>query len=475
LRQLLTESMVVALLGGGLGLLLAKGGNALLGSQINQSGELALELNWRVLGFALGASTVSGFASGLVPAWLASRSNPQQVLKQGGQGAIGDRSRHRLQHALIVGEVALALALLAGAGQMMRGLQQFTVKDPGWKVEGLTVANLSLPTAKYQKADAQRAFVTALEEKLAALPGVTRAAVAWTTPIRPFDTSGSFEIRGRPEPRPGHEPVRQVDAVTPGYFEALGMRLLGGRFFTETDRKGQPEVVIVSESLARAFWPNASPIGQRIDNEEIVGVVNDVSFPTDAGGSSQRFQSYRPFSQAPRTHLWMMIRGAVNVETLRRVVASIDPDLPLGEPGLAQAFVDRFVGRMSALSWLLIGFGGLGLLLATIGIYGVISGFAVQRTNEIGVRLALGAQVSDVLWLVLGQGLRLTLLGVAIGLIGAVAEARLLGQIAPGLSANDPLAIVGVAVLLVGVAALACWLPAWRAARSDPMIALGCD
>lgn len=169
------------------------------------------------------------------------------------------------------------------------------------------------------------------------------------------------------------------------------------------------------------------------------------------------------------------MRGHTTVETLRRVVASIDADLPLAEPGLAQAFVDRSVGKMRALGWLLTGFGGLGLLLATLGIYGVIAGFATQRTNEIGVRLALGAQVRDVLWLVLGKGLRLTLLGMAIGLIGAVAEARLLGQIAPALSANDPLAIAGVALLLVVVAALACWLPAWRAARSDPMIALGSD
>jgi hypothetical protein len=254
------------------------------------------------------------------------------------------------------------------------------------------------------------------------------------------------------------------------------MRLLAGRAFTASDRAGSPPVVIVNESLARAFWPGASPVGQFIDKEEIVGVVSDVKFPTDANEPMTRYQAYRPFAQAPRGFgLWLMVRGPVSVDTLRRTVAALDADLPLGDPGLAQAFVDRSVGRMRTMGWLLTSFGGLGLLLATLGIYGVIAGFAAQRTNEIGVRLALGAQMRDVLWLVLGKGLRLTLIGVALGLMGAVAEARLLTVIAPGLAVTAPLAIAGVAALLTGVAAIACWLPARRAARTDPMIALRCE
>lgn len=476
LRQLLTESLLLVLVGGGLGLVLAQGGIALLARHINESGELVLGINWRVLGFALGASAFSGIAFGLVPAWLASRANAHEALKQGGRGIAGNRARERLQHTLIVAEVALALALLAGAGQMMSGLRRFTFQNPGWQVEGLTVANLSLPEAKYSTTAKQRAFATRLKEELTALPGVAQAAVCWSTPIRPFDTKGAFGASGHPEPQPGREPIRHMNAVTPGYFEALGMRLVAGRLFTAGDREAQTPVVIVNETLARTFWPGGSAIGQRIGKEEIVGVVGDVRFPTDASEPVTRFQTYRPFAQAPRGfHLWIVVRGPARVEALRQVVASIDPDLPLAEAGLAQSLVDRSVGRMRALGWLLTAFGGLGLLLATLGIYGVIAGFAAQRTSEIGVRLALGAQLRDVLWLVLGKGLRLTLLGVAIGLIGAFAQARLIGSVAPGLSATAPTAIAGVVALLVGVATLACWLPARSVTRVDPMIALRCE
>lgn len=473
LRQLLTESLLIALLGGALGLVLAQWGNALMAQQINRSGELSLGLNWRVMGFALGVSTLSGFAFGLVPAWLASRASAHEAMKQGGRGTVGDRSRHRLQHALIVGEMALALVLLAGAGLMVRGLQRFMFQNPGWQVDGLMVGNLNLSGRKYGGAEAQRVFVARLEEELAALPGVERVATTWSLPIRQFNTAGDFTIEGRPPPPAGRAPIRQVCGVTPGYFATLGMSLHAGRDFTADDREGRPAVVIINEAMARVFWPGASPLGQRLGEEEIVGVVGDVSFPTDPSEPITLFQTYRPFAQEPRgSNLWVAVRGNVTAAMLRRVVAEIDVDLPLNEPGPARAFVDKSLGELASMGWLLSGFGGLGLLLASLGIYGVIAGFVAQRTNEIGVRLALGAQMSDVLWLVLGRGLRLTLIGAAIGLIGAVAGARLFGSLAPGLGANDPLAIAGVTGLLVGVAVIACWLPARRAAKVDPMVAL---
>lgn len=476
LRQLLTESCLIALLGGALGLVLAHWGNALLAQQINQGGEAVLTLNWRVLAFALGASSLAGFAFGLVPAWLASRANANDAMKSGARGVVGDRSRRRLQHALIVAEVALAFVLLAGAGLMVRGVQRFMVQDPGWQIDGMTVGNLSLPGRTYGNDAAQRAFARKVEDELAALPGVERAAVAWALPIKPYDTAGSFAIADRPAPPPGRAPMRQVVGITPGYFATLGMRLRAGRDFTANDREGQPAVVVINEAMARAFWPDASPLGARLGDETIVGVVNDVRFATDPSEPMTRFQTYRPFAQAPRgSNVWLAVRGPVTAEMVRRTITAIDADLPVNEPGPARALVERSVAQLGGVGWMLSGFGALGLLLASLGIYGVIAGFAAQRTNEIGVRMALGAQVRDVLWLVLGQGLRLTLLGTALGLVAAMIGARVFASLAPGLAADDPLTLAGVVVLLVGVALIACWLPARRAARVDPLIALRCE
>jgi putative ABC transport system permease protein len=263
--------------------------------------------------------------------------------------------------------------------------------------------------------------------------------------------------------------------VTPGYFATLQMRLTMGRDFTAADAAGAPPVVIINETMARTFWPRESPVGQRIGDLEIVGVVNDVRFATDPSEPSTRFQSYVPFAQDPRGFPSFVLRGSISVETLRRAVAELDADLPLNDAGPARAVIDRSLASFGVAGWLLSSFGGLGLLLASLGIYGVMAGFVVQRTNEIGVRMALGAPIGDVLWLVVGKGLRLTLLGVAIGLIGAIGVERLLASIAPGVRSGDPLAIVLVTALLVGVALLASWLPARRAARVDPMTALRCE
>jgi putative ABC transport system permease protein len=230
---------------------------------------------------------------------------------------------------------------------------------------------------------------------------------------------------------------------------------------------------MINEAMARAFWPGASPLGQHVDGEEVVGVVDDVRAAADPSEPDTRFQTYRPFAQAPRgTSIWVALHGTVTADVLRRTVAEIDSDLPVNEAGPARALVDRSLVRLGAVGWLLNGFGALGLLLASLGIYGVLAGFVAYRTKEIGLRMAIGAQWRDVLWLVLGQGLRLTGFGALIGLAGAVAGARLLSSIAPELGASAPLAICGMTALLLTVAMLACWVPAHRAARIDPMTAL---
>lgn len=474
LRQLLTESLLLAFLGGLLGLLMASWTNALLSRQFVLDGEtvLSLPLNLRMIGFALAASTISGMAFGLVPAWLASRTEVNAALKQGSRGATSDRSQNRLQHTLIVAEVALALTLLAGAGLVIRGLHVFAELDPGWRVDGMTVGYLTLPESKYATGAAQLAFVDRLREKLAALPGVDRVAVGWTLPLRQFNVTASFNIDGRPDSPKGHAPSRFVNGITPHYFDTLGMRVLAGRDFTVANNTNAPAVVIINETMARAFWPDRSPIGQRIDGEEIVGVVSDVRFPANPGEQRTPFQTYRPFAQSPGGTFTVAIRGVVQPNTLRHVVAELDPDQPVGQPGSARADIGTTLDNWDVGGKLLGSFAFLGLFLAGLGIYGVISGFVVRRTGEIGVRMALGAQLRDVLWLVIGKGLRLSLGGTAIGLVGAFGLARLLGSVLPGLPGGDSWVVALVGALMVAITVLACWLPARRAAKVDPMVAL---
>jgi hypothetical protein len=271
---------------------------------------------------------------------------------------------------------------------------------------------------------------------------------------------------------PGHEPLRFLVGVTPEFFATLGIRLIAGRNFSAADDAKAPPVVIINEAMARAFWPDESPVGRRIDGEEIVGVVSDVAFATDPSEPPTRYQSYRPFAQAPRNFLALAVRGTIAAADLRRAVTELNPDLPVNEPGLAADAVIRSVGGMRIAGKLISAFAGLGLLLTSLGIYGVIAGFVTEKSHEIGVRMALGAQISDVLRLVLGRGLRLTLAGTAVGLAGAWAINRTLMSVAPGLQANTPLTLLSVSALLIAVALLACWLPARRAARVDPIQAL---
>ncbi|HEX5218735.1 MAG TPA: ABC transporter permease [Verrucomicrobiae bacterium] len=476
LRQLLTESLLIAALGGVLGLVLSSWVNQVLSSQLVENGKplLSLKLNFLVLGFALAVSTLTGLAFGLVPAWLASRNDVNTALKQGSRGATGDRSQHRLRHGLIVLQMALALMLLAGAGLVVSGLKNFGMQDPGWRVDGLSSGQLSLPDYKYGNNKLRHAFTERLQERLAALPGVEGAAVAVTLPISGFRMTTDLNVEGQSET--ARRNLRNINVVSPGYFATLGMRLLDGRDFNAIDTEGRPHVIIVNETLARTYWPGESAVGKRIGSpdawQEIVGVVNDVRSPTDAGEPGTRFQTYRPLAQEPQNSLTIAVRGNVSAATLRKAVAELDPDLPLSQAGTVRAVVTQTFGQFAVGGWLLAGFAGLGLLLAAIGIYGVMAGFVTQRTNEIGVRMALGAQVHDVLRLVLGRGVKLTLVGTAFGLVGAVGMTRTLKSLMPGLNSDSPLVLGLVAALLIVVALVACWLPARRAAKVDPMVAL---
>jgi putative ABC transport system permease protein len=476
LRQLLTESLLIAALGGVFGLLLSLWVNQVLSSQLVEDGKplVNLKLNFIVLGFALAVSTLTGLAFGLVPAWLASRNDVNTALKQGARGTTGDRSQHRLRHGLIVLQMALALMLLAGAGLVVSGLRNFGKQDPGWHVDGLSTGQLDLPDYKYGSSEMRHTFTERLQEKLASLPGIERAAVACSLPMSGFRMTTDLTVEG--QSGKGRQNLRNINDVSPDYFATLGMRLLDGRDFTAADTEGRPNVIIVNETLARTYWPGESAIGKHIGVpdawQEIVGVVNDVQSPSDASESTTRFQTYRPLAQEPQSRLTVVVRGNVSATALRKSVAELDPDLPLSQPGTVRAVVAQTFGQFAVGGWLLGGFAGLGLLLAAIGIYGVMAAFVTQRTNEIGVRMAMGAQVRDVLRLILGRGLKLTVVGTILGMVGAVGMMRLLGAIAPGLEPDSLLIMAMVATLLVLVALVACWLPARRAARVDPMEAL---
>lgn len=476
LRQLLTENLLLAALGGLLGLLLAQWTNQWLIHRLTEDGRPLVrpELNLAVLGFALLASTFSGLAFGMVPAWLASRTDLNATLKQGGRDGGGGSSRHWFRHGLIVGQVALTLMLLAGAGLVLSGLHRFSTADPGWRIDGLHAGYLNLPAATYPDGAARRRFMDRLLEKVAALPGVERVSLGNALPVSGARSHIGLAIESAATSMTSG--FSSLAFVSPGYFPTLGIRLLEGREFQADDLPGHPAVTIVNESFARACWPNASAVGRRIgeagDWLEIVGVVADVRAATDPSEPTSRFQCYRPLGQDPQAGLAVAVRGNVTGETLRRAVAELDPDLPLSEAGSVRAAVGRFFRQAAVAGWLLAAFAGLGLLLAALGTYGVIAGFVGQRTQEIGVRMALGAQIRDVLWLVLGRGLRLTTVGLGVGLLGSIGLVNVLRSLTPGLKANSPAVLLVVCGLLLLVAFIACWLPARRASRVDPLVAL---
>lgn len=482
----LTESTLLALAGGALGLLLALWTTELV-SRFFVLGDLsgvAIPLDQRVLGFTLAVSLVTSAGFGLLPALMTSRPEFSAALKQAGRGMTANRSQHRIRRGLIIVEVALALALLAGATFFARGLQRFTQRDPGWRPDGMLSAYLSLRGERFATPAARAAFARTLQEQLTALPGVERVTIGSSLPTFGFNNTNSFVVEDQPEPAPGLVPEAAAADVMPGYFETLGMRLLQGRDFAPTDRADSPTVVIVNEAMARALWPGENPIGKRIGSampfmsnlREVVGVVSNTRPAARFGVADDRFQMYRPFAQRPQSGVVIALRTYQAPETLiselRRVVASLDRDQPLFQIGTVRQEIGRGLASMGVAAWTLGAFALLGLILAAVGIYGVVSNSVVQRTNEIGIRMALGAQMRDIFRLVIGSGLRLTLVGTLLGLGGALAIARMLHAMAPDLAATDPFLTALVALVLIAVALFACWLPARRAARVNPVIAL---
>ncbi len=485
LRHSLTESILVALIGGVISLIVALGAVRFISARLfTDLPGASVRLDYKVFGFALLCSLLTGLLFGTVPAWLASRADVNLALRENSRGSTAGRSQHRLRHTLIVGEVAFAMVLLAGAGLFLRGLQRFINTDPGWQVDGLVMAQMSLRGDKYKDDKERIVFLTELENRVRALPGVEHVAIGESQAVFGFNSSSSFLVEGRPEPPPDKYPEMFFESVNGDYFETLGARLQQGRTFNAGDTSDHPKVVIINETAARTFWPNESPIGKRISDtdpkkktfSEVVGVVNDIAFPGDLSEPYTRFEAFVPMTQTAPAYLSLALRTSSSAEamsnSLRSAIAGLDPALPVYRIRSARAAVNSGLGGISLLGSLLGAFAAIGLILAMIGIYGVVSYTVVQRTGELGIRMALGAQSRDVLWLVLGKGALLILSGALLGGLGAYAISRLLLSLIPSLPTSDPVVLPAAALALVVVAFVACYIPARRATRVDPLVAL---
>ncbi len=487
LRPLLAESLLLSLAGGACGVLVALWANDWLSARMSANGIVAITLtvDWKVLAFALGVSVATGVLFGIVPAWLMSRVSVSETLKSGGRGSTGSRAQHRFRHSLIVAQVALALVLLAGAGVFIRGINGMMARELGWNSDGLLQWVMNLPQARYTTEAQSYSFYTRLQERLNALPGVERVAVSWTIPVIQFLTTRSYVVEGRDAPAPGHEPSVYVNGITPSYMATLGIKLQAGRDFTEADGPAAPDVAIINEPMAHALFPNESPIGRRIGSPDpakrnwvqIVGVIPDQRMALGFVPTGTRYQVYRPMAQETWNYVTVSVRAPAPetlAEAARRVMVEMDPDVPIQQMGTVKQLIAIDSGGLSMISAILVAFAALGLFLSALGLYGVIAHLVLLRTPEIGVRLALGAPPKKLLWLVLGSGVRLTLLGTALGLLGAYGLARFLAFIAPNpdMPPQGPVAVIAAVLMLNALSLVACWLPARRATRVDPLTAL---
>ncbi len=485
-RQLLTEGLLLALAGGSAGLLLASWlldlVVALSAQTVPRIDEVGLDNT--VLGFSAGLSLLTVVFFGLVPALQFSRPNLQDALKEGGRGS-GGLAHRRFRDSLVAAEVALAFILLVGAGLLLHSLYQLQSVDAGFEPERLLSANITLPPKSYRDIPRRVAFYEQVVERIEALPGVE--AVGGTTDL-PFASNyvdHDFVIEGRPPLPPGTEPDAFYRGVTPGYFRAMGIPLLRGRVFTDADREGTPLVVIINQRMARDFFSGEDPLGQRIHwarvpqpySMTIVGVVGNVrSFGLEEEDLPAVYVPFRQEKHWWRTWMNLTVRTSAEPTTLvgpvRAAVAEVDSTIPVADILTMEERMGASVADRRFNLFLLGLFALLALGLAAVGIYGIVSYVTAQRTHEIGIRMALGAQRSSVLRLVVGQGLRLALVGVALGVAGALGLMRFLSTLLFGVTPTDPLTFVGVTFLLTGVALVACWVPARRAARVDPMVAL---
>ena len=482
IRQLLTESILLALVGGALGLLIAYIGvrGLLAATPRNVPLIEQVRIDGMVLGFNGLISLLTGLLFGLVPAWQVSRADLHGTLKEGSRGSAGS-AQHRMRNVLVVAEIALSMILLAGAGLMLRSFFRVLAADPGFNPEGVLTANVSVPQTKYNEPAKVRMFIDQVIDKAKALPGVQYAGS--TLPLL-GGWQTAFSVEGRPEPPPGQLPSTDINRVSPDYFRAMGVRLLSGRFFSEQDHGDALLVCIIDETFAKTFWPGENPIGRKIKLGgsrnpearplEIVGVVAHVkNYGVD---QTSRVETYLPYKQSPFASFTLLVRttgdpGALT-SAVRQAVRSTDPEVPIFNVRTMESLVSDSVAQRRLAAVLLSVFAGLALVLAAVGIYGVMSYAVTQRTQEIGIRMALGAKHADIVKMVVRQGMVLAVIGVVVGLGLALGLAQLIERLLFQVSASDPPTFSVVPLILAAVALLACYIPARRATRVDPMIAL---
>jgi putative ABC transport system permease protein len=479
-RQLLTESVLLAVVGGAAGLLIARWGLdahlALAPADLPRASGIHLDTTVLIFSFLL--SVVTGVVFGVAPAWLAAHTDMNESLKQGSRGSTD--ARGRLRGALVVIEVAFALVLLGGAGLLARSFMRLTHVDPGFNPKDATVLRLSLPEKKYEKDAQQVAFADALLERLRVLPGVQEVGLTHTLPLL-GDWILTFQIAGRPPVAPSDLPNTNYYAVTPGYFRAMGIPLIRGRLFTPQDNAKAPRVAVINETMAKEFFPNEDPIGKRINVQngpenwrQIVGIVGDIKqYGVD---KATTVQTYEPFAQHPFNTLNVVLRTsgspAALTGALRPAVYSVDKDQPVGKIQPLSEILSETIAKQRFAMTLVAAFSLVALVIASIGIYGVMSYNVVQRRGEIGIRMALGAQTRDVLNLILSSGGKLVGLGLLVGLLATLLATRAMGSILFQTGAFDLFTLGAITLLLAFVALIACLLPAQRATHVNPIEAL---
>jgi putative ABC transport system permease protein len=484
IRQLLTESLLLALVSGGAGLLLALWSVDLIvrlnESNIPRASEVGVD--GRVMVFTLIVSMLTAVLFGLFPALQTSKADLQAALKEGGRGSTAG-SPH-VRRALVVAEVALALILLIGAGLMIKSFIRLQNVDPGFDPKNVLTAEVSLPAFKYREKAQISSFFRQVIEQIKNSPGVESVGAITGLPLTGSGWSGSFNIEGQAVAPGQAEPHSALRAITPGYFEAMKIRLIAGRFFDERDEAGSKLVVIIDQTLAEHYFPNQDPVGKRVEFgmggpngpawREVVGVVGRVRHKRlDA---EVKDHIYFPQAQNPQSIMSLVVRTSTDPEgatsTIRSAVASVDKDQPIHRVTTMEQVRSDSVSSKRLTMLLLAIFAGVALILAAVGIYGVMSYTVTERTHEIGIRMALGAKAADVLRLVIGQGMALALAGVAIGIGAALLLTRFMQTLLFGVTATDATTFMLISLLLAGVALLACYLPARRATRVDPMVAL---
>jgi predicted permease len=484
LRQLLTESMLIALAGGIGGSIVAVGGVkllvALLPAKFPRAQAIHLDLS--VFAFTFAIALAAGLLFGFAPALQASSVSPIQAMRDGARGATSGRGAVRLRSLLVVAEIGIASALLIGAGLMLHSFVNLMRADPGFQPENVLTATVALPFAQYKNGPGIARFYDRLVTALGGLPGVRAAGAASDIPWTGYDENTSFDIEGR-SPKRGDEPHARYHSATPDYFEAMGIPLVAGRFATQRDTAGEPAEIVINQAMARRYWPGESAVGKRVSFDTppkwttIIGIVGDVKDAPNSASAEPAF--WWPESQAPFPAMSLAVRSTeaqgTLLDSVRREVRALDPSLAIsGVRTMRQVAADSLATPRFSMA--LIGlFACLALALAAIGIYGVIAYSVGQRAHEFGLRMALGANPWDVQRSVLGDGMKLAAAGVALGAGCALFLSQLVRSLLYEVGPNDPATFAAVAVVAVAVASLACYVPARRATRADPMSALRCD